>query len=98
MEQWSRLVDTLHDLIAWTGVKAEVVRGGTNQPTLASSDLPTLRRQLTDVKVVRDEVELKRPLVERSLDAGRLYLRDDSTDDKGLSQDGHEGGCQGFWR
>ena len=42
-------------------------------------------------QVIRAQLEEKRPLVEHSLETGRMYLREEGMEDKRLSTDSGEG-------
>jgi len=42
-------------------------------------------------QVLRNQLEDKRPLVEHSLETGRMYLRDEGVEDKRMSTDSGEG-------
>lgn len=46
MEQWSRLVDTLHELTAWTVARSEAVRGDLT----LGSDLSFVQHQLVAIR------------------------------------------------
>ncbi|XP_012943976.2 dystrophin-like [Aplysia californica] len=73
VEQWSRLVKTLQSLVSW--VSARQVDLQQQQPV--GGDLASVQRQLVENQRLRQVLELKRPLVEQSLDAGKFYLKEE---------------------
>ncbi|KAL5009782.1 hypothetical protein ScPMuIL_012087 [Solemya velum] len=84
-EQWIRLLTTLQQLIGWVL---------TNQKDLQEQrpiggDTATLRNQSLTNQKLKDQLSVKRPLIEQSLEAGRYYLREEG-EDKRLSTDSGE--------
>ncbi|KAH9509038.1 hypothetical protein Btru_048865 [Bulinus truncatus] len=75
-EQWARLVKTLQTLVAW--VMARQAELQQQQPI--GGDLASVQRQLVENQHLQHQLELKRPLVEQSLEAGRFYLREEGED------------------
>ncbi|CAL1537370.1 unnamed protein product [Lymnaea stagnalis] len=75
-EQWARLVKTLQTLVAW--VIARQTELQQQQPM--GGDLASVQRQLVENQRLQNQIELKRPLVEQSLEAGKFYLREEGRD------------------
>ncbi|XP_055889039.1 dystrophin-like isoform X6 [Biomphalaria glabrata] len=75
-EQWARLVKTLQGLVAW--VVARQAELQQQQPI--GGDLASVQRQLVENQHLQHQLELKRPLVEQSLEAGKFYLKEEGED------------------
>ncbi|GFN77848.1 dystrophin, partial [Plakobranchus ocellatus] len=75
-EQWARLVKTLQGLVSWvSGRQLELQQ---QQPI--GGDLASLQRQVAENQRLQQQLELKRPLVEQGLEAGKFYLREEGED------------------
>ncbi|XP_067674722.1 dystrophin-like isoform X3 [Haliotis asinina] len=81
-EQWMHLLRTLQNLINWILQRQEELQ----QQQPIGGDLISVQRQHSENQRLHDQLNLKRPLVEQSLEAGRFYLREEG-DDKRLSTD-----------
>ncbi|XP_059157467.1 dystrophin-like isoform X5 [Physella acuta] len=75
-EQWSRLVKTLQSLVAWVLARQTELQ----QQHPIGGDLASVQRQLLENQRLQNQLELKRPLIEQSLEAGRFYLREEGED------------------
>ncbi|KAK3712462.1 hypothetical protein RRG08_002792 [Elysia crispata] len=75
-EQWARLVKTLQGLLSW--VSGRQVELQQQQPI--GGDLASVQRQLAENQRLQQQLELKRPLVEQGLEAGKFYLREEGED------------------
>ncbi|XP_041352153.1 dystrophin-like isoform X2 [Gigantopelta aegis] len=81
-EQWMHLLRTLQNVINWILQRQEELK----QQQPIGGDLVSIQRQNSENQRLRNQLDLKRPLVEQSLEAGRFYLREEG-EDKRLSTD-----------
>ncbi|XP_052240299.1 dystrophin-like isoform X2 [Dreissena polymorpha] len=77
-EQWLRLLHTIEDLLAWIlrkqhDLKAQRPVGGDNS---------SLKKQLDTNQKLWEQLNLKGPLVEQTLSAGRQYLQEEGEDSR----------------
>ncbi|XP_064602546.1 dystrophin-like isoform X2 [Liolophura sinensis] len=86
-EQWMHLLQTLQQLIDWILRKHQDLLH--QKPV--GGDVNSVQRQSDMNERLRDQLDLKRPLVEQSLEAGRFYLREEG-EDKRLSTDSADSG------
>uniref|UniRef100_A0A0B7BP84 Dystrophin n=2 Tax=Arion vulgaris TaxID=1028688 RepID=A0A0B7BP84_9EUPU len=75
-EQWTRLVKTLQSLVSW--VNDRQVELQKQQPL--GGDLASVQRQAVDNQRLQQQLKLKRPLIEQSLNAGKFYLSEEGED------------------
>lgn len=84
-EQWTHLLLQLQELIEWINHRQRTI--ALQQPV--GGDLQTVQQQNEENQRLRDQLDLKRPVVEQSLEAGRYYLREEG-EDRRLSTDSAE--------
>ncbi|KAK2181700.1 hypothetical protein NP493_384g05004 [Ridgeia piscesae] len=82
-EQWSQLLKTLSELIDWITKRGKEIQ--VERPV--GGDLNSVRQQNENHQVIRNQLEEKRPLVEHSLETGRMYLRAEGLEDRRPSTD-----------
>ncbi|BFZ09985.1 hypothetical protein BsWGS_13023 [Bradybaena similaris] len=75
-DQWARLVKTLQTLLTWVSERQLEL----HQQQPIGGDLASVQRQAVENQRLQQQLELKRPLVEQSLDAGKFYLREEGED------------------
>ncbi|XP_076445085.1 dystrophin-like isoform X2 [Babylonia areolata] len=71
-EQWQHLVSSLQALMAWVTHRRQQLQ----QQQPVGGDLASVTRQCTENKHLQSQLEVKRPLVEQCLEAGKFYLRE----------------------
>ena len=76
IDQWHRLTRTLYSLAIWTDSRQADL--ATQQPM--GGDKGHVTRQLQACQRLIEVVEVKRPMVDQSLEAGRGYIKDEGLD------------------
>ncbi|XP_076466610.1 dystrophin-like isoform X3 [Babylonia areolata] len=73
-EQWQHLLRTLQTLISWVTHRQQQLQ----QQQPVGGDLASVTRQSNDNRQLQCQLDMKRPLVEQCLEAGKFYLREES--------------------
>ncbi|XP_052832324.1 dystrophin isoform X2 [Octopus bimaculoides] len=84
-EQWTHLLLQLQDLTSWITQQQRMLIS--QQPV--GGDLQLVQQQNEENQRLRDQLDLKRPVVEQNLEAGRYYLREEG-EERRLSTDSSE--------
>ncbi|XP_025099293.1 dystrophin-like isoform X3 [Pomacea canaliculata] len=75
-EQWQHLLRTLQGLLSWANQKQVELQ----QQQPVGGDLASITRQSHDSRHLQGQVNLKQPMVEQCLLAGRSYLKEEGFD------------------
>ncbi|KAL8624974.1 hypothetical protein ACOMHN_039861 [Nucella lapillus] len=73
-EQWQHLLRTLQTLIGWVTHRQQQLQ----QQQPVGGDLPSVTRQCNENRHLQCQLDMKRPLVEQCLEAGKFYLREEA--------------------
>ncbi|KAL3882695.1 hypothetical protein ACJMK2_029008 [Sinanodonta woodiana] len=86
-EQWLHLLNTIQDLVKWIQQKQQDLK---KQHHLGG-DMPTLRHQILQNQVLHEQLDMKRPVVEQTLETGRYYLREEGEERRLSIESGDSG-------
>ncbi|XP_070191463.1 dystrophin-like isoform X2 [Littorina saxatilis] len=73
-EQWQHLLRTLQTLMGWVTQRQQELQ----QQQPVGGDLASVTRQSNENRHLQSQLNVKRPLVEQCLEAGRFYLREEA--------------------
>ncbi|CAG5122950.1 unnamed protein product [Candidula unifasciata] len=73
-EYWSRLIKTLKSLVTWLNARQLELK----QQQPIGGDFTSIQRQIVESYRLQQQLEMKRPLIQQCLEAGKVYLHEDA--------------------